>query len=485
MFTKNNLLKPLSVAAITILVSATSCKDKEKENRDIGGAYLFGDRDFDNASPTFGQITNPLGAGYTQNYARNELNIDIYNASHKGSYDAKNNFIQWGLSAEQTNIKDKLAQFEYRDSAGYSLPYTPGSLTLYNVQNSTADLSIQKYSGFIQDNIKLLKRNSDITLQAGVRFNYNSLNKEFLVSPRAQLSWKPMGKKDVVFKAAAGVYNQPPFYRELRKNDGTLNTNIKAQKSIQFVAGADYNFKGPGNRILRFTTEAYYKQMTAIVPYDIDNVKIRYLGSNNAKAYATGLELRLFGELVKGAESWLSVGLMRTKENLNNDIYYNYKNSAGEIINSQTIDQTVKDSVKNDVGYVRRPTDRLITVGLYLEDYLPTNKNFKVHLNAIYGSNMSYNIPGSVKYRNGLIIAPYIRVDMGFSALLLSEKSVRRSHGPFRKFENIWASLEVFNLIDRENTISFELIKDFSNTVYALPNRLTPRLLNFKIVGKF
>ena len=460
-------------------------KDKEKENRDIGGAYLFGDRDFDNASPTFGQITNPLGAGYTQNYARNELNIDIYNASHKGSYDAKNNFIQWGLSAEQTNIKDKLAQFEYRDSAAYSLPYTPGSLTLYNVQNSTADLSIQKYSGFIQDNIKLLKRNSDITLQAGVRFNYNSLNKEFLVSPRAQLSWKPMGKKDVVFKAAAGVYNQPPFYRELRKNDGTLNTNIKAQKSIQFVAGADYNFKGPGNRILRFTTEAYYKQMTAVVPYDIDNVKIRYLGSNNAKAYATGVEFRLFGELVKDAESWLSIGLMRTKENINNDSYYDYKNAAGEIISAGTIDQTVKDSIKNDVGFVRRPTDRLITVGLYLEDYLPTNKNFKVHLNAIYGSNMSYNIPGSVKYRNGLIIAPYIRVDMGFSALLLSEKSVRRSHGPFRKFENIWASLEVFNLIDRENTISFELIKDFSNTVYALPNRLTPRLLNFKIVGKF
>ena len=460
-------------------------KDKEKENRDIGGAYLFGDRDFDNASPTFGQITNPLGAGYTQNYARNELNIDIYNASHKGSYDAKNNFIQWGLSSEQTNIKDKLAQFEYRDSAAYSLPYTPGSLTLYNVQNSTADLSIQKYSGFIQDNIKLLKRNSDITLQAGVRFNYNSLNKEFLVSPRAQLSWKPMGKKDVVFKAAAGVYNQPPFYRELRKNDGTLNTDIKAQKSIQFVAGADYNFKGPGNRILRFTTEAYYKQMTAVVPYDIDNVKIRYLGSNNAKAYATGVEFRLFGELVKDAESWLSIGLMRTKENINNDSYYDYKNAAGEIISAGTIDQTVKDSIKNDVGFVRRPTDRLITVGLYLEDYLPTNKNFKVHLNAIYGSNMSYNIPGSVKYRNGLIIAPYIRVDMGFSALLLSEKSVRRSHGPFRKFENIWASLEVFNLIDRENTISFELIKDFSNTVYALPNRLTPRLLNFKIVGKF
>ena len=460
-------------------------KDAEKENADIAGAYLFGDRDFDKSSATFGQIVNPLGAGYYQNYNRNLLNIEVYNASHKGSYEAKDNFIQWGLSAEQTNIKDKLAQFEYRDSAGYSIPFTPGTLNLYNVQNSTADLSIQKYSGYLQDNIRLSKSKTDITLQAGLRFNYNSLNQQFLLSPRAQLSLKPYWKKDMVFKIAAGVYDQPPFYRELRKDDGSLNTAIKAQKSMQLVTGVDYNFKGPGNRLLRFTTEAYYKSMNDVIPYDIDNVKIRYLGNNNAKAYATGIEFRLFGELVKDAESRLSVGFMRTKENLDNDHFYNYKNAAGEIINANTIDQTPTDSIKNEVGYLRRPTDRLITVGLYLEDYLPTNKNFKVYLNAIYGSNMSYNVPGSVKYRNGLIIAPYIRVDMGFSALLLSEKSYRRSHSPFRKFENIWASLEVFNLINRENTISFQLIKDFSNTVYALPNRLTPRLVNLKIVGRF
>jgi hypothetical protein len=460
-------------------------KDSEKENFDISGSYRFGDRDFDNASPTFGQITNALGAGSYQNYGRNTLNIDVYNASHKGSYEKKNNFFQWGLSVDQTNIKDKLAQFEYRDSAGYSLPYNTSSLAIYDVQNSTADLSIQKYSGYIQDNIKILKRNADITLQAGVRFNYNSLNKEMLVSPRAQLSYKPNIKKDIVYKIAAGLYSQPPFYRELRKFDGSLNLGIKAQKSAQLVAGADYNFKAFGNRPMRFTTEAYYKIMTSIVPYDIDNVKIKYLGANNAKAYATGIEFRLFGELVKDAESWLSVSFMRTRENLSNDIYYDYKNAAGEIIRATTTDRIVTDSVKNEVGFVRRPSDRLITVGLYIEDYLPTNKNLKLHLNAIYGSNMSYNIPNSVKYRNGLIINPYIRVDMGFSALLLSEKSQRRSHNPFKKFENIWASLEVFNLINRENTISFQLIKDFSNTTYALPNRLTPRLINLKIVGRF
>ena len=460
-------------------------KDDEKENYDIGGAYLFGDRDFDNSSSTFGQIVNPLGAGYYQNYARNELDIEVWNASHKGSLDKGKHFIQWGNSIEQTKISDKLQQWEYQDSAGYSLPHNPANLQLFNSLNSTAHLTIQKYSGYIQDNIHFLKTRNDITIQVGVRYNYNSLNKEFLISPRLQASWKPKWKRDVVFKTAAGIYNQPPFYREIRKYDGTLNTDIKSQKSVQFVAGMDYNFKGFGGRPFRITTEAYYKALRDVVPYDIDNVKIKYLGNNNAKACATGIELRLFGELVKDAESWLSIGLMRTKEDLDNDHYYQYKNAAGEIINAGSTDQVVVDSVNNNVGWLRRPTDRLITVGLYLEDYLSTNKNFKVYLNLLYGSNMSYNIPNSVRYRNGLIIDPYIRIDMGFSALLLSEKSMRRSHSPFRGFDNIWFSFEVFNLINRPNTISFQLIKDFSNAVYAIPNRLTPRLVNFKLIARF
>lgn len=460
-------------------------KDDETENFDIAGAYIFGSRDFDNNSSTYGEIVNPLGAGYYQNYARNELDIEVWNASHKGSYTAGKHFLQWGNSIEQANITDKLRQWEYQDSAGYSLPYSPTNLVLFNSLNSTADLSVQKYSGYVQDNIHFGKLADDISLQVGVRYNYNSLNKEFLVSPRAQVSWKPQWKKDIVFKAAAGLYNQPPFYRELRNYNGVLNTAIKAQKSIQFVAGMDYNFKGAGNRPFRITTEAYYKSMTDVVPYDIDNVKIRYLGANNAKAYATGLEMRLFGELVEGAQSWLSIGLMRTRENISNDFYYQYLNAAGEIINSQTEDKVVTDSIRSEVGWLRRPSDRLFTLGLYMEDYLATNKNFKLHLNMLYGSNMTYNVPGSSRYRNGLIVEPYMRVDVGFSALLLSEKSARRSHNPFRGFENIWLSFEVFNLINRNNTISYQLIKDFSNSTYAIPNRLTPRLVNLKLLARF
>ncbi|MGG9972461.1 TonB-dependent receptor [Ferruginibacter sp. SUN002] len=463
-------------------------QNKEKENFDIAGAYLFGERDFDNSSASFGQIVNPLGAGYYQNYARNELNIEVWNASLKGSInvDSGRHFIQFGNSIEQTNIKDKLYEWEYQDSAGYSLPINTTTGKLYNFLNTTSDLSIQKYSGYIQDQIKSINDKRVITLQAGVRYNYNSLNKEFLISPRVQFSYKPNNwkKNDIVFKLAAGIYNQPPFYRELRKFDGTLNTDVKSQKSYQIVGGFDYNFIS-SKRPFRLTTEAYYKSMKDIIPYDIDNVRVRYFGNNNAKAYAYGIETRLYGELVKDAESWFSLGIMRTRENIDDDHYYQYKNAAGEIINSRTKDQTPVDSIKNEVGWLRRPTDRLITMGLFLQDYLSTNKNLKVHLSMLYGSNMSYNIPNSVRYRNALVIEPYIRVDIGFSALLLDEKSKRRSHNPFGGFDNIWASFEVFNLIDRRNTISYQLIKDFSNAVYSIPNRLTPRLLNFKIVGRF
>ena len=463
---------------------ASRYSDNENENFDITGAYLFGERSFDKTKADFGQITNPLGAGIFQNYARNELQIQVYNVSHKGSVDFGKHFLQWGVGFDHTIISDKLNEWEFQDSAGYSLPFTPSQLDLNKVVKSKADISVEKYNGYVQDNFRISNGVSDVTLQAGVRFNYNSLNNELLISPRGQLSYKPAWKHDIIFKASAGIYAQPPFYREMRRFDGSINTDLKAQKSVQYVIGFDYNLP-QGNKPMRITTEVYYKSLTDVVPYDIENVRIRYYGENNAKAYAAGVETRIFTEFVKDAESWFSIGISQTKEDINNDFYYDYKNAAGEIINLKSVDQIVADSVKNKVGYVRRPSDRLITMGLFLQDYLSTNKNFKVHLNMIYGSNMSYNIPNSVKYRNALIIEPYIRVDMGFSALLLSEKSARRSHSPFKSFENIWASLEVYNIIDRANVISYQLIKDFSNSVFSIPNRLTPRLINLKLLARF
>ena len=460
-------------------------EDKEAESIDITGAYLFGERDFDKSQPTFGLITNPLGAGLYQNYARNRLTIDVWNLTHKGYLDKGKHYIQWGASIERQRINDKLNEWQYQDSAGYSLPYNASQLALFHVLRSKADLETTRLSGYAQDNIAF-NDSTGFTLQAGLRYNYNTLNKELLLSPRINFSWTPQRwKKDIIFKGAAGIYDQPPFYREIRRYDGTLNTGIKAQKSWQITTGMDYNFKAV-NRPFRYTVEAYYKRMRDVISYDIDNVRIRYSGENNAKAYATGIEMRLFGEIVKDAESWISLGLMRTRENLRNDFYYNYINASGETITAHSTDQVATDSVRQDIGWLRRPTDRLITFGMFFQDYLSTNKNIKMYLNTLYGSNLPYNIPNSVRYRNALVTEPYIRIDIGLSALLLdSDKTHRRSHSPFRSFENIWATLEVFNIIDRANTISYLLIKDFSNTTYTIPNRLTPRLLNLKLMARF
>jgi hypothetical protein len=455
---------------------ASRFENNESENRDIAGAYIFGDRDFDKSSASYGLIVNPLGAGINQDFARNQLNITNYNFSHKGNLDKGKNQFQWGLGYDRTSINDKLNEWEYQDSAGYSLPYEPGALSMHRVVKSSANLLVNKFNGYLQDNLAFKQNNNAITVQGGVRINYNDLNKELLVSPRLGASWKPASKRDIIFRVAAGSYNQPPFYRELRRYNGTVNTSLKAQRSWQGVAGFDYNFIGR-SRPMRLTTEAYYKHMTNVVPYDIDNVRLRYFGENMAKAYAAGIEMRLFGEVVKDAESWVSLGLMRTRENLNGDFYKVYKlDSLNKPIDSSTVEG----------GWLRRPTDRLITLGMFFQDYLATNKNFKVYLSMIYGSNLPYNIPGSIKYRNALQIDPYIRADIGFSARLLNgDKASRRSHSPFRNFDNVWASLEIFNLIDRPNTISYLLIKDFANNTFTIPNRLTPRLVNFKVVAKW
>jgi hypothetical protein len=464
---------------------ASTFTDDERENYDIIGAYIFGERDFDKTKPTFGQIINSLGVGAFQNFARNTLNINVTNLSHKGSYDKGKHYLQWGLGYDHNKIEDKINEWEAFDSAGYSLPFNTNVLELKRVLKATAKFSFDRMTGYVQDNYSI-SDSLGLTAQAGVRFNYNSLNNQFLVSPRVSLAWKPTKwERNFIFKAAAGAYAQPPFYRELRRPNGSLNFNVKAQQSYHFITGTDYNFQYK-NRPLKLTAEAYYKAMTNVVPYDVDNVRIRYFGENNAKAYATGVEFRLFGELVKDAESWISLGIMKTREDITNDFYYNYKNAAGEIITSKTDDRVIVDSVKQDIGWLRRPTDRLVTFGMYFSDYLATNKNLKVYLNMITGTNMPYNLPGNPKYRNALIVEPYLRVDIGFSALLIdAEKNNRRSHAPFKAFNNLWLSLEVFNLIDRRNQISFLFIKDYANNTFSIPNRLTPRLLNLKVFAKF
>ena len=459
--------------------------NREAENINIAGNYLFGDRNFDKSSADFGLITNPLGAGTFLNYSRNQLEVQVLNASIKGTIDRGNQYWQFGSSIEQNNIDDQLNEFEYQDSAGYSLPYRTGPLQVFRSSKGGTSLNITRFTGYVQNNLRFSKL-PGLTLQAGVRYNYNTLNNEFLVSPRVNLSVAPVKWiKDIVLKASVGLYQQPPFYREMRRYDGSVNTNLKAQRSQQVTAGMDYAFVG-FKRPMRLSVEAYYKNMTNLVPYDIDNVRLRYFGENMAKGYAYGLETRLYGEIVKDAESWVSIGLMKTMEDLKNDFYHNYYNRQGELITAETPDQVVADSQRVDIGWLRRPTDRRLNFGLFFSDYLTTNKNFKVYLQMLFGTNLPYNLPGSTRYRNALEIPSYIRADLGFSYQLLNaDKSMRRSHDPFRNLDNMWLTFEVFNLLDRANTISYLLIKDFSNSTYTIPNRLTPRLLNLKLIVRW
>lgn len=448
--------------------------DREAQNSDISSTYSL-DAGENGESSIVGQ-------GANINYARNNLKIDLWTVQHKGSWRAKKHFIQWGLLLERQSVNSKINQWTYLDSAGYSLPNKNGALVLNDFMNDNSQFSLTRTTGYIQDNIQWGEK-TIFTLQPGIRFNYNTLNKEFLVSPRLGFSLQPKEwQKDVVFKGAIGIYDQPPFYREMLRYDGTLNKDLKAQKSMQASLGADYNFT-IGQRPAKLTGEAYYKNMKDVDPYDIDNVRIRYYGNNNAKAYTYGAEVRLFADLVKDAESWISIGYMKSMEKIDGLNYTQYLNAAGQVITANSTDKIPVSSTQTPVGWLRRPTDRRVTVGMFFQDYLTTNKNNKVYLNAIYGSNLPYNVPGSTQYRNSLQIDPYARVDIGFSTLLFDGRKPTRSHNPFAAFKNIWGSVEIFNLIGRSNIISYTLIKDYNNNIYPLPNRLTPRLLNFKIIA--
>jgi len=462
---------------------ASAFHNGERERFDITGYYLFGDREFDRTKPEFGQITNPLGVGGHQRFARNRLDIRNLNIGHRGDWKAgKGHHVLWGLGFDLTRMQDRLNEWERKDSTGYTLPHGTGSLLLSDVLKSTADLDVHRLSGFLQDNL-VRTRHRDVTLQAGLRFQYNTLNGEWLLSPRLSASMLSKRHRDLVWRAALGAYHQPPFYREMRRPDGSVNTGLGAQRSWQAVAGADLLFRWH-DRPFRFTGEAYAKHMSQVVSYDVDNVRIRYSGRNDARAVAAGLELRLAGEWVKDAESWVSLGFMRTLEDLRGDTYLQYLDKDGQPFSPRSPDPFPADSVRREMGWLRRPTDRLLTLGIFFQDYLSTNRNVRVQLNLIAGSNMPYNIPGSVRYRNALVIEPYIRADIGFSARIYDAEDRKRGRR-IPGLRSCWASLELFNLLDRRNTISYQFVKDFSNTVFTMPNRLTPRLLGIKVTTRF
>jgi hypothetical protein len=374
-------------------------------------------------------------------------------------------------------INDRLNEWVMLDSAGFTLPKSIDNVGQIPDRNTTLHVSerlkasntleTNRMSFYVQDVLNWTSEvRSDKSLAVGARIAYWNYNNETIISPRATFTVKPKWKKNYRFQFSSGVYQQQPFYREMRNIQGELNPDIKSQKSIHFIAASHYTFKTWG-RPFKFSTEIYFKYMDDLVPYIIDNVRIRYYGTNNSKGYATGVDFKINGEFVKNAESWFSLSLMKTQEDIKDDFYIN---ESGERI---------------EPGYIPRPTDQTVNFSIFFQDYLPGNPTLKFNMTLHYATGLSFGPPNSPKYKHTLRIPAYRRVDMGISKRLLSGEKEFGKNNPFKHFTSIWASLEFFNLLGIDNTISYIWVKDVTNTTYAVPNYLTQRLVNLKLTMNF
>ena len=462
--------------------NTSSYTTTEREHFTIEGAYRLSELETNFGSDDFANEKVLLGIGYFIDHARNDLQAQVYSATHKGKYIRRNASLQWGLGFKNEQITDRLKEWRYNDSSEYNI-------TTINNQNKPeiildeflkANINIQSYrvNGFIQ-NSQYLSKVSNTKITYGLRTNYWNFNQENVVSPRLQFSWEPnkkyndstkiatnnldsiVTKRDWLLRFASGYYYQPPFYRELRRLDGTLNPTIKAQRSIHFVFGGDMNFEAWG-RPFKFMSELYYKHQDRMIPYVVDNVRIRYLAENSSQGYATGIDARVNGEFVQGIESWFNFSVLQTKERL----YYSDNDG-----NEQLSD------------WLRRPTDQRVNFSIMFQDELPSNPSYKLNLSLIYGSKLPFFFDSNNRQNPGFKIPSYRRVDIGFSKIIIDSDTKRRS-SQFKKIESLWASLEVFNLLQVNNTISYVLVKDFSNNVYGVPNFLTGRRLNFRLILK-
>ncbi len=440
----------------------------ETENFDIKGRYLLERVETDFGSSEFGQPTGtPLGAGSFHNHARNYLNAIVWNIEHKGEIASGDNSLKWGVKYQYEDIYDRLGEWTMVDSAGYAIPRQPAdAILLQDTVNTQIFLQSSRISGFVQNSWEFGSNHGRYILTAGVRSNYWSYNNQWLVSPRATLLYKPLWAPRMVLRASGGLYHQPPFYKELRDFQGNLNPDIKAQESRQIVLGAEYNMQFWG-RPFKYTGEIYYKHFTNLIPYELDNVRIRYYANNNAKGYGTGIDMKLNGEFVPGVESWASLSIMQTREKIE-DTYY-------------------MDSEGNQIpmGYMPRPTDQRFAFSIFFQDFLPRNPAYKVNLALIYGSGLPISPPTSQKFRNPVYMPPYRRVDIGFSKELIGAQSSFGDKNPLRHINSMWIAAEVFNLLEINNTISYLWIKDVSNQYYAIPNYLTSRLINVKLIAEF
>jgi len=510
----------------------------EREYYDIQGQYFINELEKDPSKENFGDSIAVLGIGTFLNHARNRLNATIVNTYHQGRLQLENSYkdderrlfrnhvLLWGANFQYDQFSDTLSEWKMIDSAGYSQPQgSPNSVELYETIKGRLALTDYRITGFTQLNASwsntkrnlpvsvsqkkgfifrkvvntlsdtIRESNSKWALAMGVRGGYTSANQEYFITPRVAVTYFPrvymvnrgkVSRRDVRYRFASGLYYQPPFYREFRTFNGQLNMNVKSQKSFHVIAGTDVYFNMWDRDVpFKFTAEAYYKYLWDVNPYEIDNVRTRYYADNNAIAYAYGLDLNVHGQFVEGIESFFKVGLMSTKENILDDSYKVYYNAAGEkIIFGYSEDQVVVDSVTIYPGNIPRPTDQLLNFGALIQDRMPGYESISVQMGLQFGSRLPYGPPDHVRYRDTLRMKSYFRVDIGMSYDFMYKK---RSSTTFwtRNFTDAILSFEVFNLLGINNVLSKQWIQDVEGRYYSVPNYLTQRRFNLKLILRF
>ena len=460
---------------LNLQLIGSSFHTTEQEYFDILAQYRLGEVNSNIGDENLGEVEFSEGIGGQINHARNDLDALITTIEHRGDYKKNKNHFQWSIKYTNEDIRDRVVEWEVIDSAGFSInppnldqfdnqPYTPntGPLAPYQNIRATNSTTVQRLQAFAQWSKRSSLGSSEVFYNFGVRahqWNVNGQNinskQQMVFSPRGQFSIKPNGKKDMLYRLSGGLYYQPPFYRELRDVNGTVNSNVKAQRSIHLVAGHEYSFK-LWKRPFKLISEAYYKSLSDVNPYTVENVRIRYAANNNAKAYAYGLDVRLNGEFVAGTESWFSFGYLKTEEAI-----------GGK-------------------EFIARPMDQRLKFGVLFQDYIPQLPNMKMYLNLVYNTGVPGGSPSYAdvySYQNRL--PDYKRADIGMSYVLVDAKN-RAKTGWKKRFKELAFGIEIFNIFDVQNSITNTWVRDvYSKRQYSIPNYLTPRVFNIRLNMRF
>ncbi len=455
---------------LTFTLDNFAYQNREKEYYSIASGYLL--QAFD---PATGDPIATYDAGGQIDHARNDLLARVYGTQLRAKYspDANTDF-ELGVKYEKEKLKDLTNEWQLVDSLGYSVPRSntiPGILDASQLKlryqiTGNNDINPIRISGYAQVSKKFYWGESRVFVNAGVRAQHWDFNNETIISPRAQFAIKPNWDADMLFRFSGGIYYQAPFYKEIKDLDGSFNSDIKSQKSIQFIAANDYEFKMV-DRPFKLTTELYYKKMSNLIPYYLDNVRIRYAGDNNSEGYAYGVDARLFGEFVPGVDSWISASYARTKENI------------------------------DGMGYISRPTDQRFRISMFYQDFMPKFPSMKVNLMLVFANGLPSGSPIVIDSNTGLpnIASRYVyqknlpsykRVDIGLTKVFIDQKDNKASGNFWGKFKELALGVQIFNAFNINNTIANQWVTDVnSSNIYPVPVRLTGRFFNVKLEFKF